>query len=127
MADNRFIGGNQLGLLDNSYGAPTSIIRVTTVSGTTAYTAASGLTRPVRVVAVYGVMTAAGGAGMTLVVNNGSTAITETLDLSAAGDKEVFSAATIDDAQYLVAKNGSINVTTAGNLASELYIEVVNT
>lgn len=126
MADNRFIGGNQLGLLDNTYGAPSSVFHVSTVASTTAYNAVLNLTRPVKVVRVWGFMTGAGGAGDTVVVKNGSTAITETIDLSALADKEVFQATSLDDAQWLVSKDGSITVTSASDALTELFIEVIN-
>lgn len=126
MADNRFIGGNQLGLLDNSYGSPTSVFHVQTVASTTAYTAVSNLDRDVKVIRVWGFMTGAGGASDTVVVKNGSTAITDTIDVSALADKEVFEAATIDDAQWVVKKGGSITVTSASDALTHIFIEVVN-
>lgn len=126
MADNRFIGGNQLGLLDNSYGSPTSVFHVSTSASVSSYTAVAGLDRDVKVIRVLGFMTGAGGASDTIVVKNGSTAITDTIDVSALADKDVFEAAQIDDAQYNVKKGGSINVTTASGALAELFIEVVN-
>lgn len=126
MADNRFIGGNQLGLLDSTFGAPSSVFHVSTVVGTSAYTAVAGLTRPVKIVRVWGIMTGAGGVGDTVVVNNGSTAVTEVIDLSTAANKEVFGAGSIDTAQWAVSKGGSITVTSASDATTELFIEVIN-
>jgi len=84
-----------------------------TVSGTTAY----ALTAPFKFEVLDGhfIMGAAGGASDTIVMKNGSTAITDTSDLSAKSDKEIVRFTTIDDAQSVVAKDATFSFVTASD------------
>lgn len=67
--------------------------------------------------------TGAGSSGDTLTVKNGSTAITDAMDLNVA-DKTVVRAATIDDAQHEIAAGGTLRLTAAkaGNVACIAYV-----
>ena len=82
------------------------------------------LTYKTRVLDVWAVKTAAnGGAGDTVTIKNGATAITDALDLNAV-DKTVVRAGTIDDAQHEIAAAGTLRVTAANgtNNACTVYV-----
>ena len=81
----------------------------------------------IRVVDVWAVKTAAnGGAGDTVTVKNGATAITDAMDLNAT-DKSVVRAGTIDDAQHEIAAGGTLRATAAQatNAACTVYVLAV--
>ena len=79
------------------------------------------LTHKERVIRVEAIATAAGGAGDTVQVKNGTTAITNALDLNVS-DKVVVAASTIDDAQWDVAAGGTLRVTGASGVNAEVII-----
>jgi hypothetical protein len=63
----------------------------------------------------------AGGASDTALLDNGTTAITDTMDLNKA-DKIITRCATIDDAAATIAQNGSLHVTTASSAVGTMHI-----
>lgn len=75
----------------------------------------------IRVLDVWCVATAAGGASDTITVKNGSTAITDAMDLNVA-DKVLVRAGTIDDAQHEIAAAGTLKVTGASAATCEVYV-----
>jgi predicted RecA/RadA family phage recombinase len=82
------------------------------------------LTHKTRVVEVWAVKTAAnGGAGDTVTVKNGATAITDAMSLN-INDKLIVRAASIDDAQHEIAAAGTLRVTAANvtNNACTVYV-----
>ena len=78
-----------------------------------------------RVIRVWGVMTGAGGAGDTVVVNDGANNITNVVSVAALADQDVWDAVQIDDAQHTVDKGGSLRVVTASDALSIVYIECI--
>lgn len=123
MSDKRFINGQQLALVGNTGGVPSFYLTVQT----DATDSTKAVTAPVRlrVIGVTGVMTGAGGAGDTVAVRNGSDPISATVDVSAVADKGTWTAATIDDAFWVVAAGKTINVVTASSALSFVLIECV--
>lgn len=75
----------------------------------------------IRVIDVWAVATAAGGASDTIIVKNGSTAITDTMDLNVS-DKVVVRALTIDDAQHEIAAAGTLKVSGASAATCVVYV-----
>ncbi len=78
----------------------------------------------IRVVDVWAVATAAGGASDTITVKNGATAITNALDLNVS-DKTVVRAGTIDDAQHEIDAAGTLRVTGASGANAQVYVSAI--
>lgn len=112
----------RLRLSTGLYGIPFVIVVPCTASTSTYTLFSSDAPKRFRVFSVNGVMTGAGGALDTVVVNNGSSAITNTIDVSALQDQDTFVAAKINDANWQVNKNGSLNVVTVSGALATLYI-----
>lgn len=69
------------------------------------------------------VMLGAGTGGDSIVLKNGSNAITDTLDVSGKGDKDITHFGEIDDAQYEVAAGGTlVGDASGGGPAMNLYV-----
>jgi hypothetical protein len=64
----------------------------------------------------------AGGAGDTALLDNGTTAITDAMDMGSVADGTVVHATTIDDAYATIAKDGSMDVTTASSAVGTMTI-----
>lgn len=82
------------------------------------------LVHKTRIIDVWVVKTAAnGGAGDTVTVKNGATAISDAISLN-INDKAVARAGTIDDAQHEIAAAGTLRVTAANvtNNACIVYV-----
>lgn len=80
------------------------------------------LTHKTRVIEVWAIQKGgAGGAGDTITVKNGASAITNALDLNVA-DNIIVRAGTIDDATNEVAAAGTLRVTGASGVTAEVYI-----
>jgi hypothetical protein len=75
----------------------------------------------IRVLDVWCVATAAGGASDTIIVKNGTTAITDAMDLNVS-DKVIVRALTIDDAQHEIAAAGTLKVSGASAATCEVYV-----
>lgn len=82
------------------------------------------LTHKSRVVDVWCVATAAGGAADTITVKNGANAITDAIDLNVS-DKVIVRAATIDDAQHEIAAGGTLRVSGASGVTAVVYVMVI--
>lgn len=78
-------------------------------------------THKIRVLDVWCVATAAGGAADTIIVKNGATAITNAIDMNVS-DKVVVRAGTIDDAQHEIAAAGTLRVSGASAVTCEVYV-----
>jgi len=80
---------------------------------------------PFKVIYAWGVMTAAGGASDTAVlqrVQDGTTAaITNTADLSAFSDTDQWDWSQLNDANWQVAEGDTLQVTTASSPAIEVF------
>jgi hypothetical protein len=79
------------------------------------------LTYKSRVLDVWCVGTAAGGAGDTITVKNGSTAITNAIDMNVS-DKVLVRAGTIDDAQHEIDAAGTLKISGASGVTCEVYV-----
>jgi hypothetical protein len=80
------------------------------------------ITYKTRVTDVYAIQVGgAGGAGDTITVKNGATAITDALDLNVADGTRV-NATTYDDAQWEIAAAGTLRVTGASGVTAEVVI-----
>lgn len=88
------------------------------------------VTPKIRVIDAWLVMKGAGTAGSTVTVKNGATAITDVLDVSAKGDKEIVRFTTIDDAQMDIAAAGTLRIShasTGGDFpGAELYVHALH-
>lgn len=109
-----FTGFTQMGL--------PILVQFTTVSGTSAYSLT--MPRKVKVIDVWAVQNAAGGAADTVTVKNGSTAISDALDLNKS-DKVVTRAGTIDDAQATIEKSGTLALTTASDATADVFVLLI--
>ena len=65
----------------------------------------------------------AGGAGDTITVSNDTTAISDAMDLQIA-DNTIARAATLDDAQRLIAAGSNLRVTGASAVTADVYVLV---
>jgi hypothetical protein len=79
------------------------------------------LTHKTRVIDVWCVASAAGGAGDTITVKNAGNAITDAIDLNVA-DKVVKRAGTIDDAFHEIAAGGTLRVSGASAVNAVVYV-----
>lgn len=71
------------------------------------------LTHKTRITDFWFALKGAGTAGSTVTLKNGANAISDAIDASAGGDKDVFRAGELDDAQHEVAAGGTLRVTKA--------------
>jgi hypothetical protein len=78
----------------------------------------------VRVIDVWAVATAAGGAGDTIIVKNATTAISSTLDLNVS-DKVIARTTTLDDAAWEIDAAGTLKVTGASGVTAEVFISAI--
>lgn len=74
-----------------------------------------------HVVEVWAIASAAGGAGDTITVQKGASAITNALDLNVS-DAVVVRAGTIDDGQYEIAVGDTLRVAGASAVNAEVFI-----
>lgn len=99
------------------------LLSVQTVTGTTGYNLFNGaVPRDLRVIQAWGIMTAAGGASDTVVVKNGSNAITDTASVAVLSDTDAFSFSQLNDAYWDVDKGGTLTVTTASDALCKVYV-----
>jgi len=75
----------------------------------------------IRVIDAWCIATAAGGAGDSITVKNGSTAITNAMDLNVS-DNVVVRAGTIADAAHEIAAGGTLKITGASAVNAEVYV-----
>lgn len=97
-----------------------------TVAGTATYRIYdNNAPKRFRVIYATGVMTGAGAAADTVVLNDGTNSITDTVDLSTLGDTAVFDFADINDLYHQVSKGGSLRVVTASDALCIVYIHCI--
>lgn len=84
------------------------------------------LTHKTRVIDAWLALKGAGTAGSLVTVKNGSTAITDAMDVASGGDRDVFRAGEINDASHEIAAAGTLRVTkasTGGDFpGAEVYV-----
>lgn len=110
---------------DLSAGVP-FILRAQTASGATTkqiYNAAAPFA--MKIMAVIGVMTGAGAGSDTVKLTDGTNDITNTEDVSAKGDKDMFLFGEIDNAYSSLAAGATLNVVTASDALVEVLIIAV--
>lgn len=109
----------------NVVGGVPVVHRVTVPGGANANVDVT-LTYKTRVIDAWAVMAGAGTAGCTLVVGNAGNAITDTMDVSALGDRDVARCGEINDANHEIAAAGTLRVTkasTGGDFpGAEVYV-----
>lgn len=71
------------------------------------------LTHKTRVTEFRFVLKGAGTAGSTLTLKNGANAISDAIDCSGGGDRDVFRCGEIDDAQHEIAAGGTLRISKA--------------
>jgi hypothetical protein len=114
------ISGKACARLGNQDGAPVFLLKQQTASGTSSYTVEKPTFR-FRVVDVWGIATAGGGAADTITVKNGSAAITAAMDFNVL-DTAVVRNTTINDAEHVIEKSDTLTVTTASDAVGLIYI-----
>jgi hypothetical protein len=75
------------------------------------------------VVGLKGYMTGAGAATDSVVLKRGTDAITDTIDVSALSDKDLFECASIDDAYNEIGASHSLNLVTASGALCRVSVE----
>jgi len=125
----RGIAARTLGPLLEDRGCTTSakmavpwVVEVTCVAATSAYTLVESLPYDCRIIRAWGIMTGAGAASDTVKVTDGTNDISDTVDLSSAGDTDLFDVGELDDAYTDIAKGGKIAVTTASGALCRIYV-----
>ena len=101
----------------NVIGGIPVLFRIDTAGGATADTDVT-VTHKVRVIDAWVVNRAAGTASDTITIKNGSTAISDAIDISGA-DKTVARIGTIDDAQWEIAAAGTLRITETDGAGSD--------
>lgn len=99
---------------DNVIGGIPVIFRILLGSGANANHDVT-VTNKVRVIDAWNAMKGAGTAGSTVTVQNNTNAISDAMDCSSAGDKDVVRAGEIDDAYHEIAAGGTLRVATASS------------
>lgn len=114
IANTQHVAGDQVENVANAnvVGGVPLVHRVTLPSGANADTDVT-LTHKTLVVDFWFALKGAGTAGSTVTLKNGATAISDAIDASAGGDRDVFRAAEIDDAQDEIAAAGTLRITHA--------------
>jgi hypothetical protein len=79
------------------------------------------LTHKTRVIDVWCVQTAAGGAGDTIIVKNGANAITDTIDCNKS-DQVITRALSLNDANWDIAAAGTLRITGASGVTCEVFV-----
>lgn len=95
------------------------IIPIACTGGATANFDAT-LTNKMRIADFWVVLKGAGSASDTVQLFNGANAISDALDISAGGDKDVFRAGELDDAYHEVAASGTLRVTVTDGGGSDV-------
>jgi hypothetical protein len=79
------------------------------------------LTHKTRIIDVWCVQTAAGGAGDTIIVKNGANAITDTMDCNKS-DQVITRALSLNDANWDIAAAGTLRITGASAVTCEVFV-----
>jgi len=84
------------------------------------------LTHKTRVIDAWAVLKGAGTAGSLITIKNAGNAISDALDVSAGGDRDIFRIGEIDDARHEIAAAGTLRVSKASTGANfpgaEVYV-----
>lgn len=125
-ADQIFDGADLKNTADaNVIGGIPVLHRILVASGANGDTNVT-LTHKTRIVDAWAVLKGAGTAGCLITVKNGATAITDAMDVSAGGDRDVFRCGEIDDAQQEISAAGTLRVSKASTGAdfpgAEVYV-----
>ena len=103
------------------------LVTVQTSAGTASYKPYGDATPySMRVIDAWCVATALGGASDTVTVGDGTTDITDAMDLNVA-DTTVVRAGTINDAVHDIAKGGTLEIATASGAVALVYVLCVRT
>lgn len=126
MSDRRGISGKAQGRLGHPQGTVPFVYQVTmTASNSPQALGPQQLEFPIRVIQAWGIMTGAGAAADTVVLNKVSggttSAITNTADVSAFSDTDQFDFSQINDANYRAAKGDRLSVTTVSGALCQVY------
>lgn len=126
MSDHRGISGKAHARLGHPQGSVPFVYQCTNTASTTTVTCGpEQLEFPIRVIQAWGIMTGAGGAGDTVVLNKVSggvtNAITNTASVAAFSDTDQFDFSQINDANYRLTKGDKLSVTTASGALCEVY------
>jgi len=97
---------------DNAIGGMVVVHRIELASGADADHDVT-LTHKERVLDAWVALKGAGTAGSIVTFKNGANAISDAIDVSGGGDKDVFRIGEIDDAQHEIAAGGTLRVSTA--------------
>ena len=126
MSDRRGISGKAQGRLGHPQGAVPFLWSVSMgASDTTTTLGPEQLEFPIRVILAWGIMTGAGAASDSVVLNKVSggttSAITNTADVSAFSDTDQFDFSQINDANYRATKGDKLSVTTVSGALCQVY------
>lgn len=102
---------------------PASRLFVVSSVGTTAnHTLFNAESPHMKVICAWGIMSGAGAGSDTVKIDDGTNDLTDTVDVSAKGDTDLFLVGEIDDAYQVLAKGSSLIVTRASAAAVDVYI-----
>ena len=104
-------------------GVPFTIAQPTVVGTATYNIYQSNAPRRFVVYRVYGYMTGAGAATDTVVVDNGTNNITDTISVALLSDTDAFDAAQINDANNVIQKGGSLRIVTASGALCTVFMD----
>jgi hypothetical protein len=135
MADNRSINARNLGREGHYTGAPVFVKLVSTDASNTVKqfypgpAGQQGVPFGCKVIMAWGIMTGAGGAGDTAVVQRvrggTTTAVTDVADLSVFSDTDQFDFSQINGAANSLVKGDLLQVTTASGALADIYVLLV--
>ena len=75
-----------------------------------------------RIIKAWGVMTGAGDTGDKVKIDDGTTVITDDVDVAAKSDKDAFDFASIDDAKRDIAAGGTLQVVWTSNAICDVFM-----
>lgn len=127
MSDRRGISGKAQARIGHPQGAVPFVLSATMTASDTAKTIGPEQAEfPFRVILAWGIMTGAGAAADTAViqrVSGGTTSsISNTADVSAFSNTDQFDFSQIDDATYKLSKGDKLQVTTVSGALVEVYV-----
>ncbi len=125
MAKGMGLGPRHLAPLNEYWGGVMGVVAVQTEAGTSSYQLfPGGAPFELRVTRVRGIMTGAGAALDTVVVNNNAgSAISNTIDVSALSDTDTFEEMQINDANWDIAKGQNLTVVTVSGALAYVMVE----
>lgn len=103
-------------------GIPWVVEVQTTASDTSKSVWDGSCPRNCRILDAWGIMTGAGAALDTVKLTDGTNDISDTVDLSSAGDTDRFTVGELDDAYTDISEGGSLKVVTASDALCRVYI-----